>query len=70
MRNSQVLSANYVGKKYTTKSSGTCCLVKVTFSSISGAQQCIRQSKDLKGDQDGGGTFILTLTVLPLNERT
>ena len=34
---SQVLSANYIGKTYTTKSSETCCLVKVTFSTISGA---------------------------------
>ena len=58
MRESQVLSANYVGKKYTTKSSGTCCLVKVTFSTISGARQCIRQSKDLKGDQDWGDIYI------------
>ena len=58
MRESQVLSANYVGKKYTTKSSGTCCLVKVTFSTISGARQCIRQSKDLKGDQDWRDIYI------------
>ena len=69
MRKSQVLSANYIGKTYTTKSNGTCCLVKVTFSSISGARQCIRHSKDLKGDEGWGDVYILTLTVLPLNER-
>ena len=55
---SQVLSANYIGEKYTTKFSGTCCLVKVTFSTISGAQQCIRQSKDLKKDEGWEDIYI------------
>ena len=55
---SQVLSANYIGEKYTTKSGGTCCLVKVTLSTISGARQCIRQSKDLKGDEGWGDVYI------------
>ena len=55
---SQVLSANYIGKTYTTKSNGTCCLVKVTFSSISGARQCIRLSKELKGDDAWGDVYI------------
>ena len=57
---SQVLSANYIGKKYTTKSNanGTCCLVKVTSSSISGARQFIRQSKDLKGHEGWGDVYI------------
>ena len=55
---SQVLSANYIGEKYTNKSRETCCLVRVTFSSISGARQCIRQSKDLKGDEGWGDVYI------------
>ena len=51
---SQILSVNYIGKKYTSKSNGLRCLVRVTFSTFSGAVQCIRQSKDLKGDPDWG----------------
>ena len=66
---SQVLSANFVGKKYTTKSGGTCCLVKVTFSTISGAHRCVSDKARILRGMIIGGTFILTLTVLPLNER-
>ena len=49
----QVLSVVYIGKKYKPKSGGEDCrLVRVTFSSIAGARQCSRESKELKGDEN------------------
>jgi len=56
---SQVLSAVYIGNKYKPKSGGgDCRLVRVTFSSIAGARQCIRESKELKGDWQWGNVYI------------
>ena len=66
----QVLSVVYIGKQYKPKSGGSDCrLVRVIFSSIAGARQCIRESKELKGDEKWGLMFTSTLTVLPLNEQ-
>ena len=55
----QVLSVVYIGKKYKPKSGGEDCrLVRVTFSSIAGARQCSRESKELKGDEKWGNVYI------------
>ena len=55
----QVLSVVYIGKQYKPKSGGSDCrLVRVIFSSIAGARQCIRESKELKGDEKWGNVYI------------
>ena len=55
----QVLSVVYIGKQYKPKSGGwDCRLVRVTFSSTAAARQCIRESKELKGDEKWGNVYI------------
>ena len=54
----QVLSVDYIGKKYKQKPGGDCRLVRVTFTSIAGARQCNRESKELKGDEKWGNVYI------------
>ena len=55
---SQVLSCGYVGKVYKSKAGKECQLIRVTFSSISNARQCVRESNQLKGTDDWGDVYI------------
>ena len=64
---SQVVSAIYVGKKYTAAKGPPCRLIKATFSSIAGATQCLGQSRLLKGNIVLGDVYINPDR--PLSER-